>query len=110
MIRRPPRSTLCQTLFPYTTLFRSVERRQLGQSLRPACRPHQIPGRLVPFDEELGPLARTPAHAFPLLIEPALELWHLRHMEAVEQTPAIQLQRLLGLSCLERRLELTDVA
>src|SRR6187200_2392998 len=22
MIRRPPRSTLCQTLFPYTTLFR----------------------------------------------------------------------------------------
>src|SRR5213082_4330552 len=23
MIRRPPRSTLCQTLFPYTTLFRS---------------------------------------------------------------------------------------
>src|SRR5213082_3835021 len=24
MIRRPPRSTLCQTLFPYTTLFRSL--------------------------------------------------------------------------------------
>src|SRR5213082_3628327 len=23
MIRRPPRSTLCHTLFPYTTLFRS---------------------------------------------------------------------------------------
>src|SRR5213082_213366 len=26
MIRRPPRSTLCQTLFPYTTLFRSPGR------------------------------------------------------------------------------------
>src|SRR5213082_905748 len=26
MIRRPPRSTLCQTLFPYTTLFRSPPR------------------------------------------------------------------------------------
>src|SRR5213082_1767273 len=26
MIRRPPRSTLCQTLFPYTTLFRSLLR------------------------------------------------------------------------------------
>src|SRR5213082_4237886 len=25
MIRRPPRSTLCQTLFPYTTLFRSPD-------------------------------------------------------------------------------------
>src|SRR3546814_17708249 len=29
MIRRPPRSTRTYTLFPYTTLFRSVER--LGQ-------------------------------------------------------------------------------
>src|SRR3546814_3670000 len=26
MIRRPPRSTLTDTLFPYTTLFRSVRR------------------------------------------------------------------------------------
>src|SRR3546814_7344055 len=26
MIRRPPRSTLTDTLFPYTTLFRSIER------------------------------------------------------------------------------------
>src|SRR3546814_4999851 len=26
MIRRPPRSTLTDTLFPYTTLFRSAER------------------------------------------------------------------------------------
>src|SRR5213082_4293263 len=25
MIRRPPISTLCQTLFPYTTLFRSLQ-------------------------------------------------------------------------------------
>src|SRR5213082_3671781 len=25
MLRRPPRSTLCQTLFPYKTLFRSVQ-------------------------------------------------------------------------------------
>src|SRR5205823_1168616 len=77
---------------------------------RPACRPHQSPGRLVSVDEELGPPARASAHAFPLLIEPALELGHLREMEPVEQAPAIQLQRLLGLVCLERCLELTDVA
>src|SRR5213082_2763680 len=25
MIRRPPRSTLCQTLFPYTTLFHMIQ-------------------------------------------------------------------------------------
>src|SRR5213082_4015859 len=33
MIRRPPRSTLCQTLFPYTTLFRS----RLGRRRPPRC-------------------------------------------------------------------------
>src|SRR5213082_344932 len=41
MIRRPPRSTLCQTLFPYTTLFRSnhrdrelvTQRLEIGQDL-----------------------------------------------------------------------------
>src|SRR3546814_18308450 len=33
MIRRPPRSTRTDTLFPYTTLFRSVQKRieKLGQ-------------------------------------------------------------------------------
>src|SRR3546814_10079176 len=35
MIRRPPRATRTDTLFPYTTLFRSVcSRRQARQSLR----------------------------------------------------------------------------
>src|SRR3546814_21058750 len=36
MIRRPPRSTRTDTLFPYTTLFRSAEGRagQLRQDLR----------------------------------------------------------------------------
>src|SRR3546814_4862253 len=31
MIRRPPRSTRTDTLFPYTTLFRSPEARLVGQ-------------------------------------------------------------------------------
>src|SRR3546814_2686105 len=30
MIRRPPRSTRTDTLFPYTTLFRSVRRRRVA--------------------------------------------------------------------------------
>src|SRR3546814_15262277 len=38
MIRRPPRSTRTDTLFPYTTLFRSWKRGQ--------CAP--IPGRTMP--------------------------------------------------------------
>src|SRR3546814_17301565 len=33
MIRRPPRSTRTDTLFPYTTLFRSHDVRPLGQHL-----------------------------------------------------------------------------
>src|SRR3546814_20092503 len=32
MIRRPPRSTRTDTLFPYTTLFRSLKRRGGGKS------------------------------------------------------------------------------
>src|SRR3546814_17268759 len=31
MIRRPPRSTRTDTLFPYTTLFRSAERHRVDQ-------------------------------------------------------------------------------
>src|SRR3546814_15100356 len=34
MIRRPPRSTRTDTLFPYTTLFRSLRRRDLKEKYR----------------------------------------------------------------------------
>src|SRR3546814_4919002 len=34
MIRRPPRSTRTDTLFPYTTLFRSGDHREAGGRLR----------------------------------------------------------------------------
>src|SRR3546814_13178230 len=34
MIRRPPRSTRTDTLFPYTTLFRSLDRR-IARTLEP---------------------------------------------------------------------------
>src|SRR3546814_4135698 len=35
MIRRPPRSTRTDTLFPYTTLFRSPESLLMGETARP---------------------------------------------------------------------------
>src|SRR3546814_6167178 len=38
MIRRPPRSTRTDTLFPYTTLFRSPVRQGTGQSHLSVCR------------------------------------------------------------------------
>src|SRR3546814_1230045 len=40
MIRRPPRSTRTDTLFPYTTLFRSVGKADAGCE-----KAHQIPRR-----------------------------------------------------------------
>src|SRR3546814_2336107 len=48
MIRRPPRSTRTDTLFPYTTLFRSPPRRNQGRRSRAlekqhhAHRPHGL--------------------------------------------------------------------
>src|SRR3546814_18289829 len=52
MIRRPPRFTRTDTLFPYTTLFRSVLRRQVDGDVglvpdRPARDPRQDAAVLV---------------------------------------------------------------
>src|SRR3546814_3465654 len=51
MIRRPPRSTRTDTLFPYTTLFRSVELARGGDELQLL-----VPGaaRFDHIDERLG--------------------------------------------------------
>src|SRR3546814_8724767 len=38
MIRRPPRSTRTDTLFPYTTLFRSVGHRIIAANVEPPAR------------------------------------------------------------------------
>src|SRR3546814_5431965 len=42
MIRRPPRSTRTDTLFPYTTLFRSARAEQIGEA-----RPGQLAAHAV---------------------------------------------------------------
>src|SRR3546814_2418602 len=55
MSRRPPRSTRTDTLFPYTTLFRSG--RDTGpQSCR--CLPH--PGRVAAYSDRRPCVARRP--------------------------------------------------
>src|SRR3546814_16695359 len=58
MIRRPPRSTRTDTLFPYTTLFRSVHvgldrgvQGELAQGLAEPCRETEC-GRALPRSEE----------------------------------------------------------
>src|SRR3546814_18016675 len=74
MIRRPPRSTRTDTLFPYTTLFRSVD--DDGCGLQPAIGERVIlPGKaeaahIVRIDLLEGgivPLAVVAAHGEPVL-------------------------------------------
>src|SRR3546814_19139929 len=60
MIRRPPRSTRTDTLFPYTTLFRSVEDDGSGPSAGCIAR-IMIAG--LPFPA--GPIARFAAEVHP---------------------------------------------
>src|SRR3546814_12082657 len=61
MIRRPPRSTRTDTLFPYTTLFRSPPLRslprELGRGVRTVSRPHS---RTTPEGATLAPDADGP--------------------------------------------------
>src|SRR3546814_5731421 len=62
MIRRPPRSTRTDTLFPYTTLFRSVldrirhlPRVKCRRKSRRLCQPLSLPWRTSPnLDESSG--------------------------------------------------------
>src|SRR3546814_9188715 len=86
MIRRPPRSTRTDTLFPYTTLFRSDARRRLDNPLLVQL-VAQIPEQLV---EHLkikqrrwamarshvkadGKLARVRFHSAPICLKPRSE-------------------------------------
>src|SRR3546814_7187088 len=59
IIRRPPRSTRTDTLFPYTTLFRSVRhlvrRRPFAKMLCPASEGHAIPlAANAPYSHSAG--------------------------------------------------------
>src|SRR5260370_41759910 len=66
MIRRPPRSTL----FPYTTLFRSVDRRDVARLPRsrrlPRARLHLAASRSLPRAHPLGRPARSEEHTSEL--------------------------------------------
>src|SRR3546814_2444730 len=55
MIRRPPRSTRTDTLFPYTTLFRSVPERQLRHDQPGTARLHgRAPGAGGRYEAGIG--------------------------------------------------------
>src|SRR3546814_1997611 len=103
MIRRPPRSTRTDTLFTYTTLFRSPE--GLGGCTALACRsqqgqrdlqPCRVRGAASPHDAGLGRSAR------PLRAEPGRGGQHARSEEHTSE-----LQSLMRISyavfCLKKK-------
>src|SRR3546814_15187803 len=64
MIRRPPRSTRTDTLFPYTTLFRSrfqVADRRVGGQIPLACRRRRFSRATLIIKDDLAP----GGHVFP---------------------------------------------
>src|SRR3546814_14458153 len=52
MNRRPPRSTRTDTLFPYTTLFRSPFDQRRADGLRDLVREHGLAGAGLALDEQ----------------------------------------------------------
>src|SRR3546814_7522204 len=67
MIRRPPRSTRTDTLFPYTTLFRSPA--SLGQGLESRLLLHQRSGEWSPAARrQAGPAASEAASEIPFTL------------------------------------------
>src|SRR3546814_1503173 len=79
MIRRPPRSTRTDTLFPYTTLFRSGRRTSSGARMPPM--PHRPPRAEIGTGAGRRPAAGSPsphgqrpmrATSFLALVLPAL--------------------------------------
>src|SRR3546814_4663311 len=63
MIRRPPRSTRTDTLFPYTTLFRSLSSNNATLDIQPGDRPgesevviHNHPTRRIRSEEHTSEL------------------------------------------------------
>src|SRR3546814_8140381 len=69
MIRRPPRSTRTDTLFPYTTLFRSLRGGHPRWGLLPAALcllHHSYPGRSEEHTSELQSLMRISYAVFCL--------------------------------------------
>src|SRR3546814_11708096 len=104
MIRRPPRSTRTDTLFPYTTLFRSVAADQM----------ERVIGQLVNFATIVGGrLSLEPEHvAVRGVIDDAVRRWRKRVTDAHEivrrvpaGTPAAEADRTYLTQALDELLD-----
>src|SRR3546814_7544372 len=71
MIRRPPRTKRTDTLFPYTTLFRSqrIEHRFSAPEAS-ACQSGNFPSHMPAFADMSVRIDRAARHRIPAIIEP----------------------------------------
>src|SRR3546814_6660876 len=96
MIRRPPRSTRTDTLFPYTTLFRSPRELDHGRSrqgrspARPLSAERREQGALRGFEEELS---RSEEHTSELqsLMRISYAVFCLKKKNKTNEIPAIKI-------------------
>src|SRR3546814_20866954 len=63
ILRRPPRSTRTDTLFPYTTLFRSLDQTRIANDALNGARVRVRAGRASPIEEQRADVARVNAEA-----------------------------------------------
>src|SRR3546814_7163191 len=100
MIRRPPISTRTDTLFPYTTLFRSCERQGSPAAILPDHRKHENRRNPVPRGRTF--LSSSPAR---FLASPMLTAITHEAMRSEEHTS--ELQSLMSISyavfCLKKK-------
>src|SRR3546814_16847265 len=103
MIRRPPRSTRTDTLFPYTTLFRSLSRQKQGyaRSLAELVMTGALDLHALPADDEAAinalvsvkGIGRWSAEIYLLFAEGRPDVW-----PAGDLAVQIDVCRILGLS------------
>src|SRR3546814_14317973 len=85
MIRRPPRSTRTDTLFPYTTLCRSIPKRESGYVMTPHDHKHTHHGQ--PDDLRNGSAPLGDSHAKPLKSSVSALKDPVCGMSVTEQSP-----------------------
>src|SRR3546814_2141867 len=110
MIRRPPRSTRTDTLFPYTTLFRSTNRLNLPASIVNAVSndPYTRGNAHISITGLIGPARKRQLeirHADEITEDAADRIWSLLGQRSEEHTS--ELQSLMRISyavfCLKKK-------
>src|SRR3546814_4892127 len=110
MIRRPPSTTRTDTLFPYTTLFRSISRRQTAENLADETRLPEVPdltvdaGRAMEGREKLKALHRALAE-LPERERRAFEMHRMQGMTYAEIGVAMGLSQTRAYELVRAALE-----